>query len=129
MPASRPRKPGGPCRWPGGKKYRYRQRRQRFKRLFSKCLTLNYSEREVFMKWIADGAVAVVAFLHFWFLVLEMFLWQKPLGLKTFGMGKKLAKDTAILAKNQGLYNGFLAAGLGWSLVIADPATAFSFQV
>jgi putative membrane protein len=81
------------------------------------------------MKIIAEGWVALVALLHFWFLILEMFLWQKPLGLKTFGMGKKLARDTAILAKNQGLYNGFLAAGLGWSLIVSDPSAAFSLKV
>jgi putative membrane protein len=80
------------------------------------------------MKWIVNGPVVLVALLHLWFLALEMFLWQKPLGLKTFGMGKKLAKDTAILAKNQGLYNGFLAAGLAWSLIDPDPSVAFSFK-
>jgi putative membrane protein len=81
------------------------------------------------MKFIAEAVVALVALLHFWFLVLEMFLWQKPLGLKTFGMGKKLAKDTAILAKNQGLYNGFLAAGLTWSLIAPDPALAYPLKL
>ena len=81
------------------------------------------------MKFIADGSVALVALLHFYFLALEMFLWQKPLGLKTFKMGKKLAKDTAILAKNQGLYNGFLAAGLVCGLVLTDPSTAFAFKL
>jgi|SRR5579872_599772 len=81
------------------------------------------------MKWLEDGSVALVALLHLWFLTLEMFLWQKPAGLKTFGMGKKRAKDTAILAKNQGLYNGFLAAGLVCGLALTDPATAYSFKL
>lgn len=80
------------------------------------------------MKQITDGAVLVVALLHGWFLVLEMFLWQRPLGLKTFGMGKKLAGDTAVLAKNQGLYNGFLAAGLFCGLLVQEP-TAFAFKM
>jgi putative membrane protein len=81
------------------------------------------------MKYIADGSVALVGLLHFWFLILEMFLWQKPLGLRTFGMDKKLAKDTAILARNQGLYNGFLAAGLIWSIFVPDAGHAFSLKL
>lgn len=62
----------------------------------------------------------LVALLHTWFLVLEMFLWEKPLGLKTFQMDAQKAAATAQLAKNQGLYNGFLVAGLGWALVHPD---------
>ncbi len=81
------------------------------------------------MKLIADFLTAVIALLHLWFLTLEMFLWQKPLGLKTFGMNRKLAKDTAILAKNQGLYNGFLAAGLLWTFALTDPTQAFSTRL
>lgn len=61
--------------------------------------------------------IAVVAALHTWFLVLEMFLWERPFGRKTFGMTTEQAAATATLAKNQGLYNGFLAAGLVWSLL------------
>lgn len=68
------------------------------------------------MRLIALGLTALVAAEHIWFLVLEMFLWEKPLGLKTFGLTKEAAAITAPLAKNQGLYNGFLAAGLIWSL-------------
>ncbi len=60
--------------------------------------------------------IAVVALLHLWFLVLEMFLWDKPIGLRTFGQSAKRAADTKVLAANQGLYNGFLAAGLLWGL-------------
>ena len=62
-----------------------------------------------------------MALLHIWFLILEMFLWTKPLGLKTFLMSVEHANQTAVLAANQGLYNGFLAAGLIWSLVCSDP--------
>jgi putative membrane protein len=66
---------------------------------------------------IKNLLIALVACLHFYFLVLEMFLWTRPLGLKTFRMTEAQAKDRAVLAANQGLYNGFLAAGLIWSLV------------
>ena len=65
------------------------------------------------MSAIANGLVALVAALHVYFLILEMFLWTKPLGLKTFRNSPEKAADSAVLAANQGLYNGFLAAG--WS--------------
>jgi putative membrane protein len=61
--------------------------------------------------------VAIVAVLHVYFLILEMFLWTKPAGLKAFRMNLEKAKATSTLAANQGLYNGFLAAGLVWSLL------------
>ena len=65
--------------------------------------------------------IAFVAFEHFYFLVLEMFLWTTPKGIKTFGLkSKEFAKETKILAANQGLYNGFLSAGLIWSLITND---------
>jgi hypothetical protein len=66
------------------------------------------------MIWIANFLVALVAALHCYFLVLEMFLWTRPLGLKTFRNSMQKANDSAVLAANQGLYNGFLAAGLVW---------------
>jgi putative membrane protein len=66
----------------------------------------------------ANMVVALVAILHVWFMVLEMFFWRKPLGLKTFHMTQPEADSSAVLAANQGLYNGFLAAGLAWSLWI-----------
>ena len=67
--------------------------------------------------------VTIVAALHFSFLVLEMFLWRRPLGVRTFRMTKEVADTSAVLAANQGLYNGFLAAGLLWALV-ADGVVA-----
>ena len=70
------------------------------------------------MKIIADVAIGVVALLHVYFLVLEMFLWDKPFGLRTFGMTPEQAAATKSLAMNQGLYNGFLAAGLIWGLAL-----------
>ena len=65
---------------------------------------------------VSDVLFAIAAALRAWFLALEMFLWEKPLGLKTFGQSREQAAATAVLAKNQGLYNGFLAAGLLWGL-------------
>jgi putative membrane protein len=81
------------------------------------------------MTWIANALVALVAFLHAYFMVLEMFLWQKPLGLRTFRNTPERAADSAPLAANQGLYNGFLAAGLVWGLVHQTPAFAFQIKV
>src|SRR5436309_13014801 len=66
------------------------------------------------MALAARIAIVIVALLHVWFLVLEMFLWTKPLGLRTFGQSAEDAERTRVLAANQGLYNGFLAAGLFW---------------
>jgi putative membrane protein len=65
---------------------------------------------------VAALFVAVVAVLHAGFLVLEMFLWRTPYGLRTFHMTAEVAQSSAVLAANQGLYNGFLAAGLVWGL-------------
>ncbi len=66
----------------------------------------------------ANVLVGFVAALHLGFLVLEMFLWTKPFGRRTFGLTKELAEASAKLAANQGLYNGFLAAGLIWGLTV-----------
>jgi putative membrane protein len=66
---------------------------------------------------IRNVLLILVALLHVYFMVLEMFLWTKPRGLKTFGMNLAQAKDRAVLAANQGLYNGFLATGLVWAVV------------
>ena len=69
----------------------------------------------------ANVAVVVVAVLHLYFLALEMFFWTKPLGRKVFGLTREVAEATAPLAANQGLYNGFLAAGLLWGLSLGGP--------
>lgn len=69
------------------------------------------------MKKVATALVAFVALEHLYILVLEMFLWTKPAGLKAFGLTPEFAEQTATLAANQGLYNGFLAAGLIWALM------------
>jgi len=81
------------------------------------------------MNWIANLLVALVAALHVYFLVLEMFLWTKPLGLKTFRNTPEKAQDSAVLAANQGLYNGFLAAGLIWGLVHPNPDLAWQIKL
>ena len=80
------------------------------------------------MTTVANIAVAVVALLHVYFLVLEMFLWDKPRGLRTFGLTPEFAAASKSLAANQGLYNGFLAAGLIWGLALGvngDPIKIF----
>jgi putative membrane protein len=78
---------------------------------------------------IANILVALVAALHLYFLALEMFFWTRPLGLKTFRNTPEKAADSAVLAANQGLYNGFLAAGLVWGLLQTVPAFAFQIKI
>jgi putative membrane protein len=75
---------------------------------------------------VAALLVLVVALIHVYILVLEMFLWRTPRGRRAFGTDQEFADKSATLAANQGLYNGFLAAGLLWGLVAADPV---GFQV
>ncbi|MFD3525810.1 DUF1304 domain-containing protein [Streptomyces sp. NPDC058653] len=73
------------------------------------------------MSTAAQILVALVAALHAYFLVLEMFLWERAPGRSLSGFDAETARTTAALAANQGLYNGFLAAGLAWGLVADDP--------
>ncbi|MEU6372422.1 DUF1304 domain-containing protein [Streptomyces sp. NPDC046909] len=80
------------------------------------------------MEAVANVLVALVAVLHAYILVMEMFLWQKKPGMSFHGFDREMAKATAPMAANQGLYNGFLAAGLVWGLIAADP-TGFRAQV
>ena len=68
------------------------------------------------MSVAANAVVALIALLHVYILVLEMFLWDKPAGRRAFGLSPEMAAATKTLAANQGLYNGFLAAGLLWGL-------------
>ncbi len=75
------------------------------------------------MAWVANIVVAAVALLHVYFLVLEMFLWDRPAGLRAFGQTLEAAKASKVLAANQGLYNGFLAAGLVWGLTLGASGT------
>ena len=76
------------------------------------------------MALIANIAVALVALLHAYFLVLEMFLWRRPAGLRAFGQTPEAAEASKVLAANQGLYNGFLAAGLVWGLILGNDGVA-----
>ena len=79
------------------------------------------------MSTVALGLIAVVALLHLYFLVLEMFLWTRPLGLKTFRNTPEKAETTRVLAANQGLYNGFLAAGLLYGMATGSREFALFF--
>jgi putative membrane protein len=76
------------------------------------------------VKIIANLLVALVALLHLGLLVLEMLLWTTPFGLRTFNMTPEVAASSKVLAANQGLYNGFLAAGLVWGLLARENGTA-----
>ena len=76
------------------------------------------------MPTIANVVVGLIAVLHVYILVLEMFLWDKPRGLRAFGQTPEAAKASKVLAANQGLYNGFLAAGLFWGLSLGASGTA-----
>lgn len=77
------------------------------------------------MLLLTNFLVLLVALLHLYFLVLEMFLWDKPKGMKVFNLTPQKAAETKVLAANQGLYNGFLAAGLGWGLYLGEAGTDF----
>ena len=79
------------------------------------------------MSTVASVVIAIVALLHVYFLILEMFLWDKPKGMKVFGNTLEKAQATKVLAANQGLYNGFLAAGLIWGLSLGS--AGFSIKV
>ncbi|AMP04113.1 DUF1304 domain-containing protein [Collimonas pratensis] len=72
------------------------------------------------MNTVVNLLIALVALLHVYFLVLEMFLWDKPFGRKTFKLTQEFATASKVLAANQGLYNGFLAAGLAWGICLGD---------
>ncbi len=78
------------------------------------------------MTTVAAALVVVVAAIHVYIVILEMFLWRTPRGMRAFGTDQAFADRSATLAANQGLYNGFLVAGLAWGLVAADP---IGFQV
>ncbi len=76
------------------------------------------------MGLISQLLIGFVALLHFYILVLEMFLWTSPKGRKVFGLTEEFAEQSKVLAANQGLYNGFLAAGLVWALLQGATGTA-----
>jgi putative membrane protein len=72
----------------------------------------------------ANVLIALIALLHLWFLILEMFLWTRPSGRRAFGLSEEFAEQSRALAANQGLYNGFLVAGLAWGLWLGHEGTA-----
>jgi putative membrane protein len=78
---------------------------------------------------LATVLLVLVALLHLYFLVLEMFLWTSPYGRRVFGVSAEQAAATRVLAANQGLYNGFLAAGLFWGLLAQPPQFATAIKV
>lgn len=79
------------------------------------------------MTLAASLAIAVVALIHVYIMVLEMFLWTCPAGRRAFGLTPEFAAASRVLAANQGLYNSFLAAGLLWSLLPGSPAAIAPF--
>jgi len=82
------------------------------------------------MTLITTILIAFIALEHLYFLILEMFMWTKPKGIKAFGLkSKQFAEDTKVLAANQGLYNGFLAAGLIFSIIEKDIKIAGFFLI
>lgn len=80
-----------------------------------------------YINTIATILIGLIALLHLYFLVLEMFLWDKPKGLKTFHLTQEFATASKALAANQGLYNGFLAAGLIWGIYLGS--AGFSIKI
>ena len=87
------------------------------------------SPKENHVAVLANIVIAVVAILHLGFLVFEMFLWNHPVGRKTFKMTKEVSESSATLAANQGLYNGFLAAGLIWGLISGEFSVKLFFLI
>lgn len=81
------------------------------------------------MLLVANLLIVIVALLHVGFLALEMFFWDHPVGRKRFGLTPEFSKASATLAANQGLYNGFLAAGLIWGLITGDASIKIFFLV
>jgi putative membrane protein len=81
------------------------------------------------MNVLVNVGVTLTAILHLWFFVLEFFFWTKPLGLKMFKMSQELANQSAPLAANQGVYNGFLSAGLVWGLLSGDTEQSFHIKI
>lgn len=80
------------------------------------------------MNVVADVLVGLVALIHLYIVVLEMFLWTTPRARAAFGTTEEFAKESAPLAANQGLYNGFLALALIWGLIASDP-TGFQLKL
>ena len=96
----------------------------------NEVLLITYLYTKETMSFLITFLIALVAFEHVYFLILEMFLWTTPKGIKAFGLkSKKFAEDTKVLAANQGLYNGFLAAGLIFSIIQNNLKIAIFFLI
>ena len=78
---------------------------------------------------ITTAGIWIIALLHLWFCILEVYFWKKPLGLKVFNLDKEFAQQSATLAANQGIYNSFLSAGLFWGLFSSDPLQALHIKI
>lgn len=78
---------------------------------------------------LLNSGIVLIALLHLWFGILEMFYWQKPLGIKIFRLDKEFAQQSSQLAANQGLYNFFLSAGLLFSLIVKNPIEAWHLKL
>lgn len=81
------------------------------------------------MMMVGNIVIASIAVLHIYIMVIEIFLWDKPMGLRAFGFEKTFATKTKVLAANQGLYNGFLAAGLILGLVVSQSYIKLFFLI
>lgn len=81
------------------------------------------------MTYLVNVLVGIIALKHIGFLYLEMFLWSQPVGQKIFKLEPEFAQQSAALASNQGLYNGFLAAGLIWSLLASSAAMSYQLKL
>lgn len=97
--------------------------------LFTLYQIMKITFRGEMMELIQKFFVGFVAFLHLVFLYLEMFLWKTPTGLNVFKLDAQFAEKSATLAANQGLYNGFLAAGLIWSLCAREIQMGFELKI
>ena len=86
--------------------------------------TFSARSRKASMQILTNIVVVAIGALHLYILVLEMFLWDKPPGLKAFGLTREFATATKVSAANQGLYNGFLAAGLFWGASLGAQGTS-----
>lgn len=86
-------------------------------------------KRGIYLSLLSSILVGIVALEHVYILILEMFLWTTPRAMRTFGTSKELAEASKSLAANQGLYNGFLAAGLVWGLFYPDTVIGQQIQL
>lgn len=85
--------------------------------------------RDNMLQVAANIGILLVALLHCWFCILEIYFWRRPLGIKLFRLNQEFANQSAVLAANQGIYNAFLAAGLIWGFISTDSSQAFNIKI